>query len=94
MTIFKDNSIFMNARTISSIFLLISLAFCFSACNQNSKKASSVNVANPASVYCVKKGGTIEIVKDESGGEVGMCHLPDGTVIEEWELFRRDNPQK
>ena len=37
-------------------------------------------------------GGKLEIVKDESG-EKGMCHLPDGTLIEEWELFRRDNSQ-
>ncbi len=53
---------------------------------------SSVKIANPASEYCVKKGGKLEIVKDNSG-EKGMCHLPDGTVIDEWELFRRDNHQ-
>ncbi|WP_408735811.1 DUF333 domain-containing protein, partial [Acetobacter malorum] len=23
---------------------------------------------------------------------MGYCHLPDGTVMDEWELFRRDNP--
>lgn len=50
-------------------------------------------MANPASEYCVKKGGKLEIVKDASG-EKGMCHLPNGTVADEWELFRRDNPQK
>ena len=50
-------------------------------------------IANPASGYCVKKGGTLEIVK-EAAGEKGMCHLPDGTAIDEWELFRRDNPQE
>lgn len=53
---------------------------------------ASAEMANPASEYCVKKGGKLEIVKDESG-EKGMCHLPDGTVVEEWALFRRDNPQ-
>jgi len=44
-------------------------------------------IANPASVYCVEQGGTVEIV-DESGGQVGYCNLPDGTRIEEWEYFR------
>ena len=84
----------MKAGTIISFLLTISLALCLAACNQTCKKSSAVNMANPASVYCVKQGGTVEIVKDKSGGEVGMCHLPDGTVIEEWELFRRDNPPK
>lgn len=53
---------------------------------------NSVEIANPASEHCVNKGGKIEILKDESG-EKSMCHLPDGTIVEEWELFRRDNPQ-
>ena len=44
-------------------------------------------IANPASVYCVEQGGTVEIV-DESDGQVGYCNLPDGTRIEEWEYFR------
>lgn len=52
----------------------------------------SVAIANPASEHCIKKGGKLEIVKDESG-EKGMCHLPDGTVVEEWKLFHRDNRQ-
>ncbi|MEE9877844.1 MAG: DUF333 domain-containing protein [Stenotrophomonas maltophilia] len=30
--------------------------------------------------------------KNVEGGEYGMCHLPDGSQVEEWELFRRDNP--
>lgn len=49
-----------------------------------------VGMANPASVYCQKLGGKPVIVK-EAAGERGICHLPDGTVIDEWELFRRDH---
>ncbi|KRG66429.1 hypothetical protein ABB27_13695 [Stenotrophomonas terrae] len=52
---------------------------------------SRVGIANPASEYCVKKGGKLEIRKNSEGGEYGICHLADGTQIEEWELFRRDN---
>ncbi|CAB4884915.1 unannotated protein [freshwater metagenome] len=44
-------------------------------------------IANPASVFCVKQGGRLEIV-DEAGGQVGYCNLPDGTRVEEWEYFR------
>lgn len=47
----------------------------------------AVKLANPASEHCVKLRGTVEIRK-EANGEVGYCHLPDGRVIEEWELFR------
>lgn len=50
-------------------------------------------MANPASEYCVSQGGTLEIVTGDTGDQGGMCHLPDGTVIEEWELFHRDHPQ-
>ena len=71
-----------------SIFVLALLGGC------SSEEASPpVAISNPASEHCVKKGGKLEIVK-EAAGEKGMCHLPDGTVVEEWELFRRDNSQK
>ncbi|AVP58791.1 putative hemolysin [Pulveribacter suum] len=50
----------------------------------------AVGMANPASVYCAQRGGRLEIVK-RMGAEQGLCHLPDGTVVEEWELFRRDH---
>lgn len=49
-------------------------------------------IANPASEYCIGKGGRLEIVKEEAG-EKGMCHLPDGSVVDEWELYRRENPE-
>lgn len=45
-------------------------------------------IANPASVFCGKMGGRLEIVKDASGGSIGLCYLPNGQIIEEWTLFR------
>lgn len=48
---------------------------------------STTGIANPASVFCINMGGTIEIV-DEAGGQVGYCVLPDGSRVEEWEYFR------
>lgn len=61
-------------------------------CSSGQEPAPAAAIANPASEHCVKKGGKVEIVREEAG-EKGMCHLPDGTVVEEWELFRRDNPE-
>lgn len=48
-------------------------------------------IANPASVFCIEQGGTLEIV-DEANGQVGYCTLPDGTRVEEWEYYRSQNP--
>ena len=56
-------------------------------------KSPSMQIANPASEYCIQQGGTLQIVKDKHGNEIGMCKLPDGTVREEWEFFRSQNQQ-
>lgn len=50
-------------------------------------------MGNPASAYCTSVGGRLEIRKDPKG-EVGYCHLPDGRVVEEWQLFRAENKAK
>ncbi|MGS0978263.1 putative hemolysin [Burkholderia glumae] len=50
-------------------------------------------MANPASVYCESLGGRSVSVKDKDGAAYAICHLPDGTQIEEWALYRRDHPQ-
>lgn len=47
-------------------------------------------MANPASVYCQKIGGRLEMQQGADGVR-GICHLPDGTSMEEWALFRRDH---
>jgi uncharacterized protein len=48
-------------------------------------------LANPASVYCEDAGGTVEIVTDAEGNEAGICVLPDGTRVDEWEYYRDRN---
>ena len=42
---------------------------------------------NPASKYCVDKGGKLEI-RDEKGGQAGYCIFPDGSECDEWAYFR------
>ena len=51
---------------------------------------ASAGMPNPASVYCGEVGGTLEIKKDASGGEYGMCRFANGTSCEEWALFRKE----
>jgi putative hemolysin len=45
-------------------------------------------IANPASVFCVKQGGRLEIRTGPGGGQIGMCILPDGRTVEEWAYYR------
>ena len=48
----------------------------------------AVGLPNPASVHCLELGGTLTMQRDPSGGEYGLCALPDGSRCEEWALFR------
>lgn len=57
--------------------------------------SEGVGMANPASEYCIKQGGKLEIISEEppeapggGGGQVGMCTLPGGQVCEEWTFYR------
>ncbi len=47
-------------------------------------------LGNPASAYCTSVGGHLE-TRRNPGGQAGFCHLPDGRVVEEWQLFRSAN---
>ncbi len=58
----------------------------FAACPSN-----NTQIANPASVNCINKGGSLKIV-DGSGGQYGLCTLPDGKQCEEWSYFRGECP--
>ncbi|HLD39445.1 MAG TPA: DUF333 domain-containing protein [archaeon] len=49
--------------------------------------SENAQIANPASTNCIEKGGMLEIL-DSPEGQYGMCTLPNGTVCEEWALFR------
>ncbi|WP_039017121.1 DUF333 domain-containing protein [Halocynthiibacter namhaensis] len=72
---------------------IIALTAALSGCTPEEPKPNAVGtvgIANPASEYCVSVGGRVEIMT-ETDGQVGNCHLPDGSVVEEWALFRKNN---
>ncbi|SUA44595.1 Putative hemolysin [Neisseria zoodegmatis] len=71
-------------------FISTSAAFTLVACAASGQPAS-VGMANPASEYCAKQGGRVEIKQDDAGNQYGLCHLPDGRVVEEWALYRSQN---
>ncbi|MDN7350913.1 putative hemolysin [Acetobacter senegalensis] len=61
--------------------------------DRSTQRVRPLRMPNPATLYCTKKGGTLTAQHDDQKGQVNFCHLPDGTVMEEWALFRRDNPK-
>ena len=52
--------------------------------------AAAASLANPAATYCIETGGAYEI-RDGEDGQSGICKLPDGTEIDAWVLFRKNN---
>lgn len=63
---------------------LLPLAACVAT---DAQEVPVIGMANPASVYCGDLGGRSVIKTGLNGGQTGYCHLPNGTVMEEWELF-------
>jgi putative hemolysin len=60
---------------------------------EQAENTASIQIANPASLNCIEKGGKLSIV-DKPEGQVGMCALSDGTVCEEWAYFRGECQKK
>ncbi|MDD5419433.1 MAG: DUF333 domain-containing protein [Methanomicrobiaceae archaeon] len=46
-------------------------------------------IPNPAAAFCIEQGCTCEIRKNPDGSEYGVCILPDGSEIDEWEYYRQ-----
>jgi putative hemolysin len=69
--------------------MVLLLVVALAACGDPEEDDNGPGVANPASVFCEEQGGTVEIVDDAEGNQLGICHLPDGTEVDEWEYYRR-----
>lgn len=72
--------------------LFLALPILAAACTgQPAPRTPGIGMPNPASAHCVSLGGTLEIRRSPAG-DTGHCHLPDGRVVEEWQLFRATHP--
>jgi len=56
-------------------------AFYRGECSPGESLAGETGIANPASVYCVEQGGTLDL-------ESGMCTFADGSECDEWAFYR------
>jgi len=86
-------------QKILCVFLLcaviIGIAYLFLKANPAiapEVETPPIQIANPASVNCKDKGGTLVIKKRGDGGEYGVCFFEDNRQCEEWALFRGDCP--
>jgi putative hemolysin len=72
------------------LFLIAALALILlAACGGGSTETPPpIGLANPASVFCGEHDGELEIRKDESGAEYGVCIFDDGSECEEWAFYR------
>lgn len=54
--------------------------------------SDNTQIANPASIHCIKNGGKIDI-RETVGGQQGFCVFSDGSECDEWKFFRGEcNP--
>ncbi len=90
-TAFAMHRLTVCARTAAFTAPLV-LIGCALRVGPSAPPNAAVQLANPASTYCVQQGGKLSIQKDAAGNQSGLCTLPDGTAMDEWALFRRDHP--
>ncbi len=82
-------------KVLNGVFIGVGLLIIFlalAACSIH-EEAAMANMSNPASDYCLALDGKLEIVTGPDGQQ-GICTLPSGEVIEEWELYRREHQDK
>jgi putative hemolysin len=83
------NKSFLGAIAVAVIAL--------AGCAERSKAApqrslSSAQLANPASLNCIDKGGTHAVERTPTGGEYGVCIFSGNRQCEEWALLRGECP--
>lgn len=78
-------------QTIFTICTLTAAQWCFAAMPGATAQAPMVGMANPASVNCLKKGGSLQM-RESAAGTLGLCVFKGGRQCEEWALFRGECP--
>ena len=77
----------INTKVIVLIFATALIVLAAAGCQKTDNNPTGI--ANPASVFCEKNGGTVKIVNEEAG-QRGICVLKDKTECDEWAYFRHE----
>ena len=74
-----------------TILGITAMSIILGACTTTNQTKGDVTLtmSNPASEFCVKQGGKSQIRKNQDGSEYGVCVLPNGQMVEEWDYFRQ-----
>ena len=70
------------------IALVLAVVLSLSGCGGDDDEDGDSGIANPAAMYCVEQGGTVDIRTDDGGNQTGYCVFSDGTEVEEWAFYR------
>lgn len=81
-----------SAFWIIFIVVVIGVGYWLWHTGQQSGGENTSGLANPASVYCIDQGGTLDM-REGAGGTQGFCVFPDGTECDEWTFFRGEGCQ-
>ncbi|MDO4694792.1 MAG: DUF333 domain-containing protein [Eikenella sp.] len=73
-------------------YLSLCAIFALAACAAQ-QPVPPLAAVNPAGAYCTRQGGQSEVRQDEYGNEYGVCRLPDGQTLDEWEYYRSQHPE-
>ncbi len=87
----------MKERNFTLLIILIIGILLLVGCNKPTEVVSTpitektgVNIANPASVYCEKRGYQIVMRNAADGSQSSVCVFPDGSECDEWTFFRSE----
>lgn len=86
----NESFVFWNKGTTG--FITEGATTTFQNCAISSPEQPSNQLANPASVNCLKLGGNLVINKRGDGGEYGLCYFEDNRACEEWALLHGTCP--
>lgn len=70
------------------LFIALGLMVSLAGCQAPVTPTPQPNLPNPASVYCEKNGGQLDLRTAASGAVSGVCIFPDKSECDEWAYFR------
>lgn len=78
-------------KKILGFIMMAGVALGLVACKTtDAKDPERIGMANPASVFCIESGGISSTV-ETADGQAGVCTLPTGEAIDEWEHYRNNH---
>ena len=60
--------------------------------NVEMEQETQIGIANPASIYCLDNGGSLQM-KENKNGQYGVCYFEDNRQCEERAFYHGDCPK-